>query len=124
MLGVRARAGARRWDHATGTGSVVAHPGDYDDAQRRKRNKVILFLMEITGALSPTAKSHLRWLHARAKRNDGRADRTCYEGWAARTDGTARPFIQHWTQRLSAAAVMGDARRALNALRACAVRFA
>ena len=54
----------------------------------------------------------------------GRADRTCYEGWAARTDGTARPFIQHWTQRLSAAAVMGDARRALNALRACAVRFA
>ena len=27
------------------------------------------------------------------------------------------------TQRLSAAAVMGDARRGLNALRACAVRF-
>ena len=79
--------------------------------------------MEITGAISPPAKRHLRWLHKRAKRNDGKADRTHYEGWAARTRGTARPFMQHWTQRLSAATVMGDARRALNALRACAVRF-
>ena len=73
--------------------------------------------------MSPPAKRHLRWLHKRAKRNNGNADRTHYEGWAARTRGTARPFMQHWTQRLSAATVMGDARRALNALRACAVRF-
>ena len=123
VLGVRARAGARPWDHATGTGSVVHHPGDYDDAIRRKRNVVVLFLIEITGAMSPPAKRHLRWLHKRAKRNNGNADRTHYEGWAARTRGTARPFMQHWTQRLSAATVMGDARRALNALRACAVRF-
>ena len=79
--------------------------------------------MENSGGIARPSKSHVRWLHGRSKRNGGRNDRTQYEGWAARTRGHAKPFVQHWTQRLSAAVVMGDARRALNALRACAVRF-
>ena len=98
VLGVKARAGARDWDHSTGTGAVDAHGGDYDDAQRRKRNHVVLFLLELSSALSPPAYRHVRWLKARSKRRDT----TEYEGWAARAKASSRPFVQHWTQRLSA----------------------
>ena len=91
----------------------------YDDAQRRKRSQVVLFLMENSSALSLPARRHMRWLKARS----ARFDRTPYEGWAAYAKGNARLFMQHWTQRLSAATMRGDARRALNALRSCAMRF-
>ena len=43
------------------------HQGDYDYAQRKKHNELVLFLMETSGALSPTARRHLRWLHRRSK---------------------------------------------------------
>jgi hypothetical protein len=121
VRGVRARSGAERWSHSRGRGRVAAHPGDYDDAQRRKRNELVLFLMETSGALSPPAKKHLRWLHRRSKGDPGSTDRTPYDGWAVGGEGR-RPFVQYWTRRLSAAVVSGDARRTLNALRACAVR--
>ena len=121
VRGVRARGGAERWSHSRGRGRVAAHPGDYDDAQRRKRNELVLFLMETSGALSPPAKKHLRWLHRRSKGDPGSTDRTPYDGWAVGGEGR-RPFVQYWTRRLSAAVVSGDARRTLNALRACAVR--
>ena len=71
--GVRARTGAHRWDHAKGTGSVTAAPGDYDDALTRRKS-VVLFLMETSGGLSRPAKAHLRWLQSRSKR----VDRTPY----------------------------------------------
>ena len=119
VIGVKARSGGRDWDHSTGTGAVDAHDGDYDDAQRRKRNHVVLFLIEASSALSPPAYRHVRWLKARSKRRDT----TEYEGWATRAKADSQPFVQHWTQRLSAAVIRGDARRAHNALRACAVRF-
>ena len=77
------------------------------------------FLMETSSVLSPPARRHVRWLKSRS----ARFDRTLYEGWAANARGNARPFVQHWTQRLSAAAMRGDARRALNALRSCAMRL-
>ena len=66
---------------ATGTGRVDAHDGDYHDALAtcNKRSTVVVFLVELSGALSPPAKRHLRWLAARAKRRD----RTPYESWAA-----------------------------------------
>ena len=75
-----------------------AHDGDYDDAQRRKRNHVVLFLIEASSALSPPACRHVRWLKARSKRRDT----TEYEGWATRARADSQPFVQHWTQRLSA----------------------
>ena len=103
--------------HARDVGRVSHHPGDYDDAQRRKHNELVLFLVETSGALSPPARRHLRWLHRRSKG----IDRTPYDNSAA-CDGGAKPFVQFWTQRLSAAVVTGDARRTLNAISACAVR--
>ena len=117
VRGVRARHGDERWSHARGIGRVAHHPGDYDDAQRRKHNELVLFLVETSGALSPPARRHLRWLHRRSKG----IDRTPYDNSAA-GDGGAKPFVQFWTQRLSAAVVTGDARRTLNAISACAVR--
>ena len=76
------------------------------DALANKRSTVVLFLVELSGALSPPAKRHLRWLAARAKRRD----RTPYESWAAST------FMSYWLQRISAAIVGGDARRAFTAI--------
>ena len=119
VLGVKAREGLHRWDHATGTGETAAHPGDYHDAQVAKRNQVVLFLMETTGAFAKPALDHLRWLQARSKTRD----RTHYTGWAANRRASARPFMMHWMQRISTAAVRGNARRALNAIRALAFRF-
>ena len=83
-----------------------AHDGDYHDALANKRSTVVLFLVELSGALSPPAKRHLRWLAARAKRRD----RTPYESWAAAS------FMSYWLQRISAAIVGGDARRAFTAI--------
>ena len=116
VRGVRARTGAHRWDHAKGTGSVIAAPGDYDDALTRRKS-VVLFLMETSGGFSRPAKAHLRWLQSRSKR----VDRTPYTGWEpAPKKGTRRPFMQHWMQHLSTAMICGDARRGLNALSAMA----
>jgi hypothetical protein len=106
VLDVAARAGPHAWNPATGTGRVDAHDGDYHDALANKRSTVVLFLVELSGALSPPAKRHLRWLAARAKRRD----RTQYESWAAAT------FMSYWLQRISAAIVGGDARRAFTAI--------
>ena len=69
--------------------------------------------METSGGFSPPAKAHIRWLQSRSKR----IDRTPYTGWEPATrKGARRPFVQHWTQRLSTAMIIGDARRGLNAL--------
>ena len=76
--------------------------------------RLVLFLMETSGALSPPARRHLRWLHRRSKG----IDRTPYDSLATRGGG-CKPFVQFWTQRLSAAVVTGDARRTLNAISAC-----
>jgi len=70
-------------------------------------------------AYAQPAYDHLRWLKARSKQRD----RTEYTGWAADTRKTSRPFMEHWMQRISTAAVRGNARRALNALSALAFRF-
>ena len=80
--------------------------------------RLVLFLMETSGALSPPARRHLRWLHRLSKG----IDRTPYDMNLATRGGGGKPFVQFWTQRLSAAVVTGDARRTLNAISACAVR--
>ena len=92
--------------HVKGAGEVPGSHGDYHDALANKASTVILFLVELSGALSPPAKRHLRWLAARAKLRD----RTQYESWGAGS------FMAYWLQRLAAAIVGGDARRAFSAL--------
>ena len=79
----------------------------YHDALANKRSTVVLFLVELSGALSPPAKRHLRWLAARAKRRD----RTPSRGPLPRSC-----FMSYWLQRISAAIVGGDARRAFTAI--------
>ena len=106
VLDVKARAGAQPWLPFKGAGKVPGSHGDYHDALANKASTVILFLVELSGALSPPAKRHLRWLAARAKLRD----RTPYESWAASS------FMAYWLQRLAAAIVGGDARRAFSAL--------
>ena len=106
VLDVKARAGERAWDPATGVGAVPGSHGDYHDALVNKGSSVVLFLAELSGALSQPAKRHMRWLAARAKLRD----RTPYETW------TAGSFMAYWLQRLAAAIVGGDARRAFSAL--------
>ena len=71
------------------------------------------------GSYSQPAYDHLRWLKARSKQRD----RTEYTGWAADARKASRPFMEHWTRRISTAVVRGNARRALNALAALAFRF-
>ena len=103
VVGVRARAGEERWCNATGTGAVADKEGDYDDGVRVKGNTLVLYLTNLLGGHAPGAVKHLMWLRARAKV----VDRTHYESWAAST------FLTYWTQRISAAIAMGDARRCL-----------
>ena len=98
-----------RWDHATGQGRVEFCKGDYYDALYIKHNAVNLFLMEMSGALSPHAKRHLRRLFRRSKIRD----RTPYD-----TFQDSGKFMMFWMQRLATAVVTGDARRALNAISA------
>ena len=73
-----------------------------------------LVLLETFGGFSRPAVRHLRWLCARTKRRD----LTEYESWRATT------YMTYWTQRISAAVITGDARRALNALAAKASELA
>ena len=68
--------------------------------------------LTVTGRAGPLYSQ--RWLKARATRRD----LTEYESWRA------KGFMVYWTQRISAAVVTGDARRALNALAAKATELA
>ena len=83
----------------------------YHDALINKRSSVVLFLVELSGAIFPPAKRHMRWLAARAKLRD-RTHRTRREQWVG--------FFHSWptgfSQRLAAAIVGGDARWAFSAL--------
>ena len=113
----------KAWSHADGKGRVKAVTGDYHDAIFNKRSLVVLFHMEITGALSPLARKHLRRLKLRANRDDrteygNRAFPTAHMPPGRKTP--LGPFVSHWTNRLSSAAVTGNARRASSAMEALA----
>jgi hypothetical protein len=79
--------------------------GDYYDALHNKRNTVFLFMVSLFGGLSAHALRYMFTLRKRAKQR--RHDTTDY------VLGGPRQWMAHWTQRLSAAVVMGDAERAL-----------
>ena len=123
VLGFKGREGVAAWSHTEGKGRVTAAAGDYHDAIFNKRSLVVLFHMETTGALSPLARKHVRRLKLRANRDDrteygNRAFPTAHMPPGRKTP--LGPFVSHWTNRLSSAAVTGNARRASSAMEALA----
>ena len=109
-FGVEARDGEQRFDSATGTGAVRAHKGVYHDALFAKGNTLVLTLHNLWDGLAPGAVAHLYTLTQRART----LDRTVYVGPRARAGSAA--FAAHYGERLSAAAVIGDASRCLRRL--------
>ena len=116
VFGVKGRGSPadRRFDRATGKGRVDPYGGDYADA-RRKGYKVVLWLVESSGGIERGALRHLNLIAKRITGNKG-SDRTKY--------GThplaPKSFVPHHMQRLSVAAVKGDAkgvRAAANSLK-------
>ena len=105
VYGLKARPGDRPWDVRTGTGWVKEKRGDYHDALYNKRNTVVLFMVSLFGGLSAQALRYMTTLRTRAKTR--RRDTTDH------VLGGPPRWMAHWTQRLSAAVVMGDAERAL-----------
>ena len=120
-IGVKAQEGDQRWDNAKGTGKVRAHKGLYHDAIHVKRNEFWLAIAEIFGGLNKVARRLFKLYKERARHG---VDRTQYVA----SDSGASHFGAHWSQLLSAAIVIGDARRSLRAVdmkrRACAAAAA
>tara|TARA_B110001452_G_scaffold139703_1_gene116099 strand:- start:63 stop:725 length:663 start_codon:yes stop_codon:yes gene_type:complete len=103
----RGRKDDRAFDHKTGKGYVAAHVGTYHDALFKKKTRVVPFIVETTGGISPHALAHVGYLAQRAK---GRAalsrDGTKY----GRSRTSPRSFFVHHTQRIACAAQQFDAR--------------
>ena len=90
-------------DRVTGVGRVAAFHGHYADAIVKK-NPLVLFLVETTGALSLEARAAIAYLHRLTKPRSAR-DGTLY--------GTARgattSFRCHHTAAISSAVILADA---------------
>ena len=90
-------------DRITGKGRVAATDGHYADAINRK-NPLVLFLIETTGALSREARAAIAYLHRLTKPKCAR-DGTLY--------GTARgattSFRRHHSTAISSAVIFADA---------------
>ena len=65
---VKARAGERPWDNATGVGAVAAKQGLYHDAIVTKRNEFWLVVHEIFGGLNPEGVKLFNLYRDRARR--------------------------------------------------------
>lgn len=91
------------FQHATGVGWVARKEGQYADALARK-TKVCLVLVESLGGIYYSTKAQLYKLSKRAT-GPSAVDRTRY----GRAAASPRSFMQHHSQRISRAAVMGDA---------------
>ena len=74
------------------------------------RNTLVLTLHNLWGGIAPGGVAHLYALSQRART----LDRTVYSGPRARAGSAC--FTPHYGERLSAAAVTGDARRCLRRL--------
>ena len=80
-------------------------PGAYYDAIVNKRSRVICMIVESFGGITPQALAHLGHLARRAK-GKGARDGTKY----GRARTSTKSFFVHHTQRIAAAAVVGDTR--------------
>ena len=108
ILGCKARGHlghGKPMDHATGKGTVKEKRGDYYDALKNKKAKVVPMIVEVNGGIAPQSVHFISRLSARAKKNAAR-DGTSY----GRSRTSVRSFFVHHTQQLSAAAQVGDAK--------------
>ena len=78
--------------------------GDYHDALFNKGGRVVPAIVETSGGIAPNFLSHIGALPRRAK-GRGASDRTRY----GRARLSPRSYFVHHTQRISLAAVTGDA---------------
>ena len=92
------------FDHATGKGWVKGQKGQYDDAIFRKKNRVVPFIVESTGGITPHAFAYLCALARRAAGKNAQ-DRTRY----SRARAGTKSYLQHHLRRVSKAAVIYDA---------------
>ena len=102
-VGTKAR-GNGRYDHKTGKGRVEKHKGHYHDALHNKRSTLIVNLVEATGGLSPPSAGRV-WRLARRANVKGARDGTRY----GKLRISPKSFVVHHVQRISMAAVIGDA---------------
>ena len=107
VLGYRRRGRQRDgpFNHKTGRGFVEATRGQYYDALVVKRSRVVPFIVETFGGVTPHALAHVAYL-ARRARGKGARDGTKYG--ASRT--SARGFVNHHVERVGLAAQQYDAK--------------
>ena len=119
VLGTRQRGlkAQGKFNHATGTGFVHYHAGDYVDAIQNRKGNVLLLTHEIFGGMCPFSARRLRRL-ARDAALAG-CDATDYS-----LSSTARSFVPFYAQRISSAIVMNGAQGILDAIsRACSAQL-
>ena len=89
------------------------HKGHYHDALHNNRSTVIVNLVEATGGLSPPAAGRV-WRLARRASVKGARDGTQY----GKLRISPQSFVVHHVQRISKAAVIGDAHNIMDQVRA------
>ena len=89
-------------NHRTNRGYVKKVAGQYADALS-KGSRVVPFIVESLGGISPHARAYIGFLARRVRRNGAR-DSTKY----GRSRTSARAFFTHHTQRVSLAAQRGN----------------
>ena len=90
------------FDHTTGKGWVKEQHGAYHDSLHVKNNKVVMLLVETSGAIGRHAARALRHAARTANKKHG-CDRTKY----SRIHHT--PYLAHHARAISGAAVFSDA---------------
>ena len=90
--------------HKSGKGYVEEQKGAYYDALRCKKSRVIPFIVETLGGITPHAVAYVGQL---ARRADGRGARDSTKYGTSRT--SARSYFRHHIQRIAMAAKLGDA---------------
>ena len=105
-LGCKGRGlpGDPPFNSAIGKGRIQPVVGDYRDALVNKGNRVIVWVVESTGGIAPEPYGRLR-RNARFAKSKNARDGTTY-GFSRLSP---RSYLQHHTQRISAAAVVSDA---------------
>jgi len=106
----RGRAVDGAFNHGDGSGYVKAHYGDYGDAIRNRKAKVLLLTYENSGGMSPFTAKQLQRLGRDAKEHGH--DSTNY-----RASHTARSFVPYYAQRMCTAIVMHGAKGILKGLK-------
>ena len=110
----KARSAQRHgpFNHKSGQGYVKYQPGQYYDALRRKRSRVVLILTEVQGGIhARTLAAYRRWAQ-RARGGGAGTDRTKY----GTTRRSTQQHFKHHTQMLSKTAVVENAKAMCRAL--------